>query len=522
MRYLDQFDIHLRSYEKAFPLPNLAKTTQYIESTQKHIEEILKNVELGEPNPELVRITIEKFIEWSSKRTTKKFTWLEVALLCHGLLFEMPITGKLMQSEAKVKILLGRFFNLHSDFFMSAYCWQGLLNAYLNVSPRREEIYKSSWLELRGFLQTTLDDVARQSSFKPRWLDALLEYRIILTENATRILAEEALQGRIDRIDQIAREMNIPPTSWFWPELLMSQVETINAYPDEAFKCAISRVLKQLKAREECLDEGLAKILDRYASCSNTEEDSGLGTLVVSRWKSPSLEKQRDWERVQSNTKRMVQRWLAKKDITDVFGKLVEDHRRYEFWLQFINQIDHTFVWLGRDAREYFSHLLEDRKDRSSELQHPGKPDNNVILLKIRDIFIIESGAKAGGKCWAYSSDKIQPLLKKPINYQILLDKKRNLFVNKKRGGDGLIHEIHNWERTFQDELAILNIKPDQMSFNEILERYNLPFKTLPSGTEQVIHEHSIGTVADLLRQHGFSHSHKNGFLRNPRIHNWY
>jgi hypothetical protein len=442
---------------------------------------------------------------------------LEVALLCHGLLVNTHEYGALIKSRVAFKAFLARFFRLHQDYVMSAYSWQGLLNAYLNISPRQDPNIADNWQELRGFLQNTLDTVAKQSRFKPRWLDALIEHRIVLEENATQRLAQEALQGRMDRVNRIAHEVNIPSTSWFWPELLMSQVETIaaSAYPDEKFKSGIDLVLPQLQEREECLDDGLARILDRFAKCANLERHQELKTIVVSRWKSPSLEKQRDWERVSPEAKRMVQRWLAQEDITEILGELVDDNRRYEFWLQFLDQIDYTFVWLGNHARESFPHLLHNRKERCAKLNHSGKPDNNVILMKIHDVFIIESCAKAGGKCWAYRKDKIQILLKRNITYSQVIDNRQSIFINKWGGTDGLVHENNNWERIFLEELNRLNIKPDAMNFDEILQRYKLQVLTLHSGTERIDHSYGVGTVADLLRKHQFSYSY-NGFHRPP------
>lgn len=515
MRYLDRFTGYIKEYEKTYPLPTFDKSMRHMESVAKEIDEKLKDAALGEPNPELVQQTLKKFFDWSLDRTTEEFNWLEVALLCRGLLVDTPENGALIQSRVAFKVFLERFIRLHqeyAEYAMSAYCWQGLLNTYLNTSPRQEPSVADNWQALRLFLQETLDTIADQSRFKPRWLDALIEHRIVLAENATQSLAQEALQGRLDRVNRIADEVNIPPTSWFWPELLMSQIEVLTTYHDEPFKESIDMVLPQLQKRKEYLDDGLAKILDRYAKCANLERHQELKTQVVSRWKSPSLEKQRDWERVSTEAKRMVQRWLAQEDITEILGELVEDNRRYEFWLQFLDQIEYTFVWLGKEARESFPHLLHNRKDRCAVLNHTGRPDNNVILMKIHDIFIIESGARAGGKCWAYRAEKIVPLLQKShLSYENFRDHRKNLFTNGWGESDGLVHVSGTWEKTFKAELARFHIKPDPMSFDEVIDRYQLRLESLPSGTEIIRHKYSTGTLASLLIKNGFSSNSKEG-----------
>ena len=516
MRYLNCFNQFIREYEKTYPLPLLEKSIQHMEAVKILIEEKLKNATMGEPNPELVQQTIQKFFRWAIKPSTEDFNWLEVALLCRGLLVEIPGYGSLMESEHAVKVLLRKFSTQYQSQMLSAYPWQGLLNTYLNASPRQNPVLEKNWMELRTFLENTLDKVASQSSFKPRWLEALIYHRIILAENATQSLAKDALEGRMEMVDRIDREVNIPPTSWFWPELLMSQVKAIAAYPDDKFKPAIDLVLPQLQVRKECLDNGLARILDRYAQCGSLELHPELESMATSRWKNPSLEKQRNWERVTPEAKRMVQRWLAQKDIYDILGKLVEDNRRYEFWLQFLDQIDYTFVWLGKDARESFPDLLHNRQDRCAVLNHSGKPDNNVIMMKIRDVFITESGARAGGKCWAYREEKMRPLLQRSsLSYDFFRDPNNNLFKTNWGESDGLIHISGSWEKTFQNELTRFHIEPDTMAFDEIVHRYQLRVETLPSGTERIRHDYAAGILADLLRRHGFSYKFKEGFYRN-------
>ncbi len=520
MKYLNGFNQHIKKYENQYPLPRFELSILHIERVRKQIEKKLKDATMGEPNPELVQQTIQKFFRWAVNPSTEDFNWLEVALLCRGLLVETPGYGSLMDSENAVKVLLRKFSTQYQSQILSAYPWQGLLNTYLNVSPRQNPVLEENWLELRMFLINTLDKVAAQSSFKPRWLEALVSHRIVLEENATQSLALDALQGRMEKVERIAQEVNIPSTSWFWPELLMSQVEAITAYSDDdQFKPAIDLVLPQLQNRSECLSDGLARILNRYAQCTNNKEPHNeLESVTVTKWKSPSLEKQRDWERVSPEAKRMVQRWRARKDLGDIFDKLVDDNRRYEFWLQFLDQIEYTFIWLGSHARESFPHFLLNRQGQCAVLNHSGRPDNNVFMMKIRDrdVFIIESGAKAGGKCWAYSEEKMRPLLKRSsLSYDFFRDPDNNLFKASWGANDGLIHTSGSWEKTFQNELTKIHIEPDNMNLDEIIHRYQLRVETLPSGAERVRHSYAAGILAELLGRHGFKYNQQ-GFYLNP------
>ena len=203
MRYLNKFNEYVRAYEQTYSMPSLEEPIKQIEDIRKQIEEKLKDAVMGEPNPELVRQTIEKFFRWARNSSTEDFSWLEVALLCHGLLIDIPKYGSLMESENAVKVLLRKFSIQYERYILSSYQWQGLLNAYLNASPRQNPKIEANWKELRSFLEISLDKVASQSSFKLRWLDALITHRIILTENATQSLARNALEGRNERVIRI-------------------------------------------------------------------------------------------------------------------------------------------------------------------------------------------------------------------------------------------------------------------------------------------------------------------------------
>lgn len=480
-----------------------------MEIVEKQIEEKLKDVKLSEPNPELVRQTIEKFFDWASIRTTRKFTWLEVALLCRGLLVDTPENGALIQSRVAFKVFLGRFFRIHQDYIVSAYCWQGLLNAYLNSSPIQEPSITDNWHELRLFLQDTLDTVAGQSRFKPRWLDALIEHQIVLAENATQSLAQGALQGQMGKVRRIAKELEIPATSWFWPELLMSQVAVVIAYSDEAFKLSVNLILAQLKEREECLDEGVSKILDRYVQCANAEPHQELKTMAVYRWKSPSLEKQSGWVRVSPEAKRMVQHWLVVEDLKDFFLTLRQesdddslDRRRFEFWMEYLGQISYSFLILGPDTRANFHQLLAGKVGRHSALTGTNRA-NNAFLIRIGKHYIVEFGGI--GKTWAYDESKIRPLLNyESVRYYDLRAPYSSLFRGYEEATEGGLVHRGSWEEKFHKALKHLGIEPDILTLDDFLERYQIKKESLPSGTVRIRHFYQDGTIADFLRKQGF------------------
>lgn len=517
MRYLNQFEQHLRDCQRKYAYPAMDHSVFYMERVKNEIEHQLKNAAMAPPNPELARQTIEKFFGWIEKPFAENFNWLEVSMLCHGLSMDVPGHHSIISKSDSTRIFLSKFYMEYKDTILNFYQWQGLLNTYFNVSlfDREQDLeIQASWIYLRRFLDETLETMIHQATLKPYWLDALMACRIILTENATKTLAEEALQGSMERVNRIARDINIPETSWFWPDLLMSQIKVISDYSDELFKQHINTILPQLQEHAACLDHGLAILLNRYSRCEVTEKHQGLRIAVVNCWKSPSLGKDYEWERITPEAKKMVQRWLAQEDITEILGDLIDDKRRYEFWLQFLDQIEYTFIWLGKEAREKYPHLLKNRNGRCAQLYHSGRPDNNVILMKIRDVFVIESGAKAGGKCWGYRADKIVPLLQQPgIDYDVFRDTRRNVLSSDVRGGDGLVHAGYGWEDKFLYVFSTVHIKPDDMDIDEVINRYGLRKIMLPSGTIKIESDSSCGkTLENIISRHGFVYSDSNGF----------
>ncbi|EIC29073.1 EH signature domain-containing protein [Methylomicrobium album] len=518
VKYAEHFSCALLKFEDIYRIPPFAASVKHMEATKIRIGETLKNADMGKPNPEMVRQTLEKFFHWVKEPSkTPSFSWLEVALLCRGLHTEIAGHGSLMQSESAVRFLLTEFAAQYSGRMLSPYPWQGLLSAYLNCPPGNNAAEVRNREALRAFLANSLDAVARSSSFKPRWLEGILKHSRVLEKNATRTLAEDALEGRSEIVERIAREVDIPPTSWFWPELVMAQVDAIVGYPDDRFKRAIDPVLAQLRQRRECIDKGLARILDRYSLCLAAEPHEALLSLAVFRWKSPSLERQTAWLRVTPKAKAMVQRWLVPHDLEAVFRQLVEDSRRYEFWLQFVDRIEFTHIWTGNSVKESPSRLSQDREERRPVFRDPEKPDDNLILMKIGGLFILESAVKTGGKCWAYREEDINPqLLKHGLRYGVFRDTTKNIFTNSYGHSDGLIHSGYAWEKAFLSELAKFGIFPDRMTFEALAARYRLVVESLPDGAERICCKHGSGVLGEWLGKHGFIRR-ADGFYRQSR-----
>lgn len=515
MSYIEQFLCQLRKSEAAYPMYDTGNALAYMLKKQQEISNILKNAKVEKPNPLVIQQTLEKLLRHLSG-SNEAFSWLELAFLCWGLNNNIVNFSEktILSSNKGFKAFQTLLHDAKQRGTFTAYLWQGLWFVFLNFNDRSVPIARQNWECLRKDLRDSLPDLLTTMKFIPLWLEAVERYPIIFEPDLTQKLAQQALSNSYAVIQRMAEELNIPSTSWFWPDLLYAQITIILTYPDDAFKSYLNPLIEQLSKHSEYLDTGLAQLLDRYAKSSDDSVHSELKSLVVQRWKSPALEKQREWERVKPETKTMVQRWLVREDIQDIFQQLVDDHRRYEFWMQFIDQIDYTFVWLGSYAQRAHPHLLKSRIDRCSSLSGT-KAENNALLMKIGKVYIVESGAVAGGKCWAYPSELITPLLqRRTIDYQSL----RNPYKCLWHTLDGLAH-VGKWEHNFLEALGYLRITPTLMNFEELIARYQIKVETLPSRCELIRHKYGVGTLANELNKHGFIYNfQQNGFYRNLRM----
>lgn len=492
------------------------------------VKESLKGAKLDKPNPELVQMTLIKFINWTIEPNSEDFKWMDLAILCWALDAPIPDlkNGTILESEPYFHGFQKLIIRHEKSETITPYLWQGLLNAYFNFEYRKTTQGRLNWESLRRILRGTLGIVLRNASFQPIWLENVAKHNVLFEDDVSQKLAKKSLQDAHTRlIDDIAYDVEIPSTSWFWPDLLLAQVNEITSYSDERFKKAINLVLPNLKKRKECFDAGLALILNRYSICTVNEVHADLKDTSLDSWKSPTLERQREWERVTLEAKKMVQRWLVVEDIRDFFLTLRKsenddsfDRRRFEFWMQFLDQITFAFLVLGPETRASFDKLLKGKVGRFGGLTGSTR-SNNAFVMRVGRVYIVEFSEV--GKMFAFEESKIRPHLNSGmVNYRMLRQPANSLFKDATGTPDGIPH-MRGWEDRFYQALLAIKIVPDRLNLVDLVERYNLKIESTPSGTEWVRHRHDEGVLADLLRQHKFIYKYRQGFYRNQRTESW-
>lgn len=346
--------------------------------------------------------------------------------------------------------------------------WQGLLDAYFRYEPRTDQpIGQEHWQRLRKWLAHDLNQLRQRTSpgLVPHlpWMQTLTAQRNLLADNPCRPYAEEALRGEQARIDRIKADLGIPETSWFWRELVNSQVVEATGWRDDGrYKIVLDRLIVQLRNHPAVKDAGLAKLLARYATSADRTAHEGLKQFAVETWGSPQLVRQAKWGLVDQKVKEMVIQWLVREDLHDFFELLqadrAADQRRLTFWLRFEKQISFSHIvlgshiWWSRD--QDWVAFKQKKKGRISRLDG-GAGSRNAFIMRVGDYYFVEFG-ETGDACYGYAEGS-EPfkLGSGQVRYPSeMKDKEQSVFWGSHRDGR------KKWERTFLGDLANLGVHP--------------------------------------------------------------
>jgi hypothetical protein len=481
----------------------------------------------------------------------------EFYFVCWGLTEQCPNERELIEDET----FFPPFLSVVKRRRPSTLLWRGLLDAYFRYVPKTGEPGESHWRELQAWLLSDLPElrVRTAPTLLPylTWVAALQEHQQLLSDDPCRPYAAEALRGDRTRIDQIKTAIGIPETSWFWMRLILSMVEEAIALDDQGFKDCLEALIAHLREHPTVRDEGLAKLLTRYAACADRTAHEGLKEFALDTWGSPQLSRHGKWGMVEPQVKAMVSQWLVLEDLRDFFELLQSDRRadtrRLNFWLRFIDQISFSHIamgsqlWWSRD-RDWVEFKTK-KKGRISRLEGGGG-SKNAFIMQIDRYYFVEFG-EAGDACYGYVEDnKPFALGAGLLNYPYeLKDKSKQIFWGP---------HMADWEPKFLARFANLGVypgaskasrhglvidrsryggatthvhvgaKPDivhpvgtpdalVMAMKFLASTYKVRFEDRrPSGGALwAIHSHETGLVAGILKAHGFKYAAgKNGWWK--------
>lgn len=350
-------------------------------------------------------------------------------------------------------------------------CYRGLLSGYFSYDPEGDTSVsagKKNWHLLRTYLSERQGQIRVSGAADPEWVDSIARNRDLLSERACGDLGRQALEGDASAFELVCKELEVGDQTWVVRNFVRAQLDAAAAKSDRLYRELLPRLQQLLHDHELHLDEGLARLLERYRNCTSAELNVGLRDFAVHHWGNPWLKlNDKKWGRVSEATRQMVTGWLKLKWMRDFFRLLAEDgsndRRRLEFWLRYIDQITDMYFVLGTDAMQNsdadFKQLRNEMTGRLLHLYAAGAPSNNAFLMRIGEHMVVEFGAK-GNACFVFDSRR-----ELPFKLQGYVAGNTSELKHEKRVAR-LLHidrKDESWEQHFQRELrGLLNVTPAQ------------------------------------------------------------
>lgn len=339
--------------------------------------------------------------------------------------------------------------------------WRGLLDTYFafDGGPGQKQPLPN-WLALRSLLAETLGTLAAQARSLPPWVEVLREHANLLSDRPGDRYAAGVLAGDTEALQPLQSVLGVPETSWFWRELVLSQVRHIVSLDDRNYLSHLNHLIDSIRPHKMLWDEALVLLLDRHARSLANRPHEALLSLAIEAWGSThKLRPARRWGLVQQAAMKMVQQWLVREDLKDFFELLQQDgaadRRRLQFWLQYTKSIDFAFFLLGpyvfNNPDPAYVKLRRKKADRSARLTDCAA-GNNAFILQIGEYVFAEFG-ETGNACYCYELRKL-PFDTLGGSLPLYKVKNRSLTFNPVSHGPG-------WERRFAKVLEDLGIYPN-------------------------------------------------------------
>ena len=352
--------------------------------------------------------------------------------------------------------------------------WHGLLFSYFNFDPSataETETHKG-WTELRAFLERTWPLVDRQAgnSLVPDWVGMLRQESDLLTTSPTDKYARDYLRGDTEVTDQLAADLGIPPSSWFWHALVLGAVKRATADSDAEFRRLVPQLIKLVQSKPGFRDEAVEHILVRYHSCKNAPQDERLRDFVCQPtvWKNPKLKSAgiaTAWNRVPDPVWHMVLSWVNERNLKDFFDILAARNRadegRLAFWSKYLKQISWTRLVFGADtmALKRTNPGIRDliAREEGAYAQLTGKREVDAFMMQVGSHLIIEFSKKPNA-CYVYKADEL------PFEpYAKFYDGgTEDLAAGFRQACAARVVHREGWEARAADELRTLGIRPDE------------------------------------------------------------
>ena len=374
--------------------------------------------------------------------------------------------------------------------------WHGLLYSYFNFEPTQHtsESNRVGWEALRSFLERTWPLIDRQAgtTLLPDWVAVLRSESEILSRRPAEKYARDYLDGNVAATNQLASDLGIPQSSWFWHALVLGAVEQSTAADDGEFKRLIPKLIQLIQTRPGFRDEAIELILKRYYACRVASQDEKLRDFVCQStvWKNPKLKAAgiaTAWNRVPDPVWKMVLGWVNERNLKDFFDILAArnqaDEGRLAFWSKYLKQITWTRLVFGAETMALKRTNPEIReliaREEGAYAQLTGKREVDAFLMQIGPYLIIEFSKKPNA-CYVYKADQLpfEPYAKYYDGGTADLAAGYHLECAAR-----IVHR-ERWEGRARSELRDLGIHPDQLDSDSDRRVRVPPTRTSPEARQ--------------------------------------
>lgn len=354
--------------------------------------------------------------------------------------------------------------------------WHAILSTYFSFDPQstRDHALKFGWKQLQAFLHKTWPYIDKLvgTQFVPDWVFVLRNHPQALLQNPTDRYALDYLNGDRGPANNLARDLGIPETSWFWHSLVLSAVQRAASQTDDVFQALIPKLIDLLRERPAFRDEAIEHMLVRYHACKGAPASEVLKNYVIAPdvWKNPKLkligQGGASWNRVPEPVWRMVLSWVNQKNLLDFFEILAArnqaDAGRLAFWSRYMGQIIWARLIFGKETmdlqrrNEEVRNIIAGEQGMHARLTSSQKKMVDAFLMQIGNYLIVEFSKKPNA-CYIYKVNQL-PFEPYASEYD---GGSPDLAVGPSGNFSARIVHTPNWELGAEAELRRLGIQPD-------------------------------------------------------------
>lgn len=410
--------------------------------------------------PEAFNKRLIEAIDRFRRNADSEFDFRTLRLACHGCCHEIPDGNYALVADSRTfQVLLGSVAGYAHDARRFRRLYHGLLQSYLTTDR------DAGWFDtkaarigneqLRQFLHGCFDNIRHLEPPLP-WTQALAEHFDILSETPTERFVRLWHTGNQAAFRDAIERLEIAGSSWLVAATLNDVVAAAAKQDDAAFVAQIPEFLDVVrKPRFQSIrDDILVALITRYSRSAKRIVHPALRDALIDAWKNPWLERnQSAWGRVPDAARKMVSGWLKRDLIHQFFEVLSEDagqdHRRFEFWIDYHEEMDDVYFALGpRSFHSSHPDLIKLRRKLDGRLVEliGSLPNGNAFVMCLGNTVAVEFST-TGNAAFLYSREQLNI---KPTCEPVLLSDL------KLTDAERLIHRdtgSGKWEKAFAARL---------------------------------------------------------------------